>query len=57
MRGVERSTYGPTTMHRESLQMADQSIAAMNDRIDQWRRKANTLAQAIQAAGGPWVKE
>ncbi|MEL7247783.1 MAG: glycosyl hydrolase [Bacteroidota bacterium] len=57
MRGVERSTYGPTTMHRESLQMADEAIASMNSRIDSWRRKANTLAQAIQAAGGPWVKE
>ena len=32
-------------------------IAEMNDRLDAWRRKANTLGQAIQAAGGPWVKE
>ena len=57
MRGIERSTYGPTTMHRENLQLADEMISDMNERLDVWRRQANTLSQAIQAAGGPWVKE
>ena len=57
MRGVERSTYGPTSMHRSSLQLANEMIADLNTRLDSWRREAAKIGQAIQAAGGPWVQE
>ena len=57
MRGVERSTYGPTSMHRSSLKLADEMIAETNNRLDAWRREAAMIGQAIQAAGGPWIQE
>ncbi|WP_367388176.1 glycosyl hydrolase [Lewinella sp. LCG006] len=57
MRGVERSTYGPTAMHRMSLEAANAQIKEIGAALTQWKAAASKLGKDIQAAGGPWVME
>ena len=57
MRGVERSTYGPTAMHRMSLEAANAQIKEIGASLNQWKATASKLGKDIQVAGGPWVME
>lgn len=57
MRGVERSTYGPTAMHRMSLEAANVQIKEITTALTQWKATASKLGKDIQVAGGPWVME
>lgn len=55
MRGVERSTYGPTAMHLMSLDAADAQIKTLGESLQGWQAKATQLGKDIRAQGGPWV--
>ncbi|MEL7252307.1 MAG: glycosyl hydrolase, partial [Bacteroidota bacterium] len=56
MRGIDNSTYGPTSMHKQTLALAQEQIAGLRVDVDNWNKQARALRSAIQAAGGPWVK-
>ncbi|MEM9929211.1 MAG: glycosyl hydrolase, partial [Bacteroidota bacterium] len=56
MRGIDNSTYGPTTMHKQTLSLVEGQIASAQQAVDAWNTKAQALRSAIEAAGGPWVK-
>lgn len=55
-RGIERSTYGPTTTHREQLELVESQTGALTDRLSGIRARLDRLAQQIVGMGGPWVE-
>lgn len=56
MRGIDNSTYGPTAMHKQSMTLAQEQIAAARTAINDWNAKAKLLRSAIEREGGPWVQ-
>jgi len=56
MRGIDNSTYGPTGMHIQSLQLAQDQITAAHTAVNDWNAKAQLLRTAIEREGGPWVQ-
>ena len=55
-RGIERSTYGPTTTHREQLEIVESQTATMSAALDQLRTRLDRIGAGIVALGGPWVE-
>lgn len=55
-RGIERSTYGPTTTHREQLAIVEHDVQAMGQRLVGAQQRLNRLALQIVNMGGPWVE-
>ncbi|MEM1215049.1 MAG: glycosyl hydrolase [Bacteroidota bacterium] len=56
MRGIDNSTYGPTAMHQQSLDLAKTKITAAQAAVASWNTQAAALRSAILQAGGPWVR-
>ena len=54
--GVERSTYGPTPMHRESLDIATREIRKLHERLKGARNDVTTLGEALVESGAPWLE-
>lgn len=52
-RGVERSTYGPTPTHRQSLAIANAELKALQPRIEGQQQRMSLLIQDLLAAGAP----
>ncbi|MFT7478327.1 MAG: hypothetical protein ACI80N_001606, partial [Gammaproteobacteria bacterium] len=55
-RGVERSTYGPTPTHRQSLAIANAELKALQPRIEGQQQRMSLLIQDLLAAGAPWFE-
>jgi hypothetical protein len=56
LRGVERSTYGPTATHRRSLEIAKKQIAELRLDLVEWQAKLSDLAVDLLATGAPWIE-
>ena len=54
--GVERSTYGPTPMHRESLDIASREIRKLHERLKGARDDVSALGEALVESGAPWLE-
>jgi photosystem II stability/assembly factor-like uncharacterized protein len=55
--GVGHSTYGPTPMHRESLDIAQGQIRAVHTRIASTQEEVTDLGRALTDAGAPWLED
>ena len=55
-RGVYHSTYGPTTTHREQLEIARNELAVYQERLVRIQARLAELGQALINAGAPWVE-
>ena len=55
-RGVEMSTYGPTTTHKETMRIIKKQLAEMNAKLEGARAEAKRIAQEVVDAGGSWVE-
>jgi hypothetical protein len=50
------TTYGPTPMHRESLEMAKQEYTGIRDQLETIRdERIPALEQLLIDAGAPWM--
>lgn len=56
-RGVDRSTYGPTPTHEQTMELAEAGIAELQPRIDTAREKVDDLVNALVDAGAPWLED
>jgi hypothetical protein len=56
IRGVGRSTYGPTATHRESLEIAVREMGPLRERLIQGQEAVSALARELVEAGGPWIE-
>jgi len=55
-RGVEMSTYGPTTTHKETMGIIKKQLEEMSAKLETSKQQATDLAQEILDAGGSWVE-
>jgi len=55
-RGIERSTYGPTTTHRQSLDIANEELRMLQPGLEAGQQYLTTLIQDLHDAGAPWIE-
>ncbi len=56
VRGVERSSYGPTATHRELLNIATTEMESLNGELQTALGDLSQLASDMMAAGAPWIE-
>jgi photosystem II stability/assembly factor-like uncharacterized protein len=55
-RGTRLSTYGPTPTHRRSLEIAEQELASLRERLNGvLETRLPAFEQELEKAGGPWT--
>lgn len=55
-RGVDRSTYGPTPTHRRSLEIANEELGQVRQRLASLQQQLTSLGRELWEAGGPWLE-
>ncbi len=55
-RGVDRSTYGPTATHQRMLDIANEQIESLSEKIQTATKDLSSVAKALMEQGGPWVE-
>jgi len=55
-RGVETSTYGPTTTHKETMRIIRKQLGEMSSKLEISKKQTTNLAEKILDAGGSWVE-
>lgn len=55
-RGVDRSTYGPTATHRQMLEIANEQIDSLTNKIELAIGDLSALSKSLMEQGGPWVE-
>jgi photosystem II stability/assembly factor-like uncharacterized protein len=54
--GTQRSTYGPTATHRRSLEIAEQELEGVRQRLNAvLEERMPALERQLEEAGAPWV--
>ena len=54
--GTRLSSYGPTPTHRRSLEIAEEELGALRDRLNAIREeRLPALERQLEAVGAPWV--
>ena len=56
-RGIERSTYGPTTSHKEQLLIAREQLGKSKTRLEAVVQQLNGIYMSLKAAGSPYVED
>ncbi|MEM6297723.1 MAG: glycosyl hydrolase [Bacteroidota bacterium] len=56
-KGVEHSTYGPTASHLEVMKIIESTLTTLGAEYAVIQKEMNTLADALQKAGAPYVEE
>ncbi len=55
-RGLNHSTYGPTTTHKHSLEIVEAEMREVQSRLQSSLSKMTTLSKALIDAGAPWIE-
>ena len=55
-RGVDRSTYGATPLHRQSLEIANDLISDSHESLSGAMNELSELAAELVESGGPWIE-
>ena len=55
-RGVDRSTYGPTTTHRRMLEIANEQIKDIHGKLVLAEANLTALVKDLIAKGAPWME-
>ncbi len=55
-RGITRSTYGPTSTHRELLEIVSNQLNAVDTKLKAAQTSMDALAVKLKAAGAPYVE-
>lgn len=56
-KGVERSTYGPTSTHLETMKIIDDQLKSITSKFTALKNEVNSFSKALQEAGAPFVEE
>ncbi|MBQ0735496.1 VPS10 domain-containing protein [Aquimarina celericrescens] len=56
-RGVDRSTYGPTTTHLETMQIINSQIGTITSQLNTLENKIDSFATELESAGAPYVED
>lgn len=55
-KGVSQSTYGPTTMQKRTLGIANEKIKAVQTQLEATQQQISRLATDLVKAGAPWIE-
>ncbi len=55
-RGVNISTYGPTSTHRHTLEIVDTELKDVQSKFQNSLAKMSALSKALMDAGAPWIE-
>ena len=55
-RGISMSTYGPTQTHLQTVEIIENQMAKMNEKLWSLNREAVAIAKQVEAAGGAWIE-
>jgi len=56
-RGIERSTYGPTSSHKEQLQIVDRQLATGQTKLNTAQGQLDVIYEKLKDAGAPYVED
>ncbi|GEQ86263.1 hypothetical protein ULMS_17710 [Patiriisocius marinistellae] len=56
-RGIERSTYGPTSTHKKQMQIITTQLNGAKNKLSAIEQKLETINNQLKAAGAPYVEE
>ena len=54
-RGIDRSTYGPTETHKQSMSIINNQLQELSTKLDNLDAQMKQLATALKNAGAPYV--
>ena len=54
--GIDHSTYGPTTNHKNALQLIKEQLNSTQSQLEMSQRKLSQLAKDLVKAGAPWME-
>ena len=56
-RGIERSTYGPTSSHKKQMQIITTQLTTANNKLNTIQQNLTSVYAKLKAAGSPYVEE
>jgi hypothetical protein len=56
-RGIERATYGPTSLHISQMQIVEKELDGAKAKLNAAQQKLDGVYKKLQAAGAPYVEE
>ncbi|GAA4277977.1 VPS10 domain-containing protein [Aquimarina mytili] len=56
-KGVDRSTYGPTSTHLETMTIINTLINTLTSKYNDLKNQTDSLSNALEKAGAPYVEE
>lgn len=56
-KGVDRSTYGPTSTHLETMKIIDDQLKTIASKFTVLKNEMDSFSKALQEAGAPFVEE
>jgi hypothetical protein len=54
--GIDHSTYGPTTNHKNALQLINEQLSSSQSQLETSQGKLSQLAKDLVKAGAPWME-
>jgi len=54
--GVGNSTYGPTTQHKQGIDIINKKLSETKTKVEASKAKLSQLAKDLVKAGGPWIE-
>ncbi|WP_024772583.1 VPS10 domain-containing protein [Aquimarina macrocephali] len=56
-KGVDRSTYGPTSTHLETMKIIDDQLKVITSKFTVLNNEMNSFSKALKEAGAPFIEE
>jgi hypothetical protein len=56
-RGIERATYGPTSSHKEQLQIVNRQLATGQTKLNTTQGQLDVIYEKLKDAGAPYVED
>jgi len=56
-RGIERSTYGPTETHKQTMEIINSQVSALSSRLEVLQQKLDNLYTSLRNAGSPYIEK
>jgi hypothetical protein len=54
--GIDHSTYGPTTNHKNALQLINEQLSSAQSKLEMSQGKLSQLTKDLVKAGAPWME-
>ncbi|MDP5157610.1 MAG: glycosyl hydrolase [Flaviramulus sp.] len=57
LRGIESSTYGPTSIHKEQLSIIEKQLSISLAKLNEIKSLLDTITSKLQEAGSPYIED